>query len=51
MQLSLRYDDLVHRKLKIIAAYNGISLNKLIMQIFDDKIADWEKTHGEIEIP
>lgn len=51
MQLSLRYDDLIHRKLKVIAAYEGISLNRLIMKMFDEKVAEWENSHGVIEIP
>lgn len=50
MQLGIRYDDNVHRKLKVIAAYRGISMNKLIMNLFDKEIADWEREHGAIEI-
>ncbi len=51
MQLGIRYDDMVHRKLKVIAAYRGISLNKLIMSLFDKEIAEWEHEHGDIDIP
>lgn len=51
MNLTIRYDDTVHRKLKIIAAYQDVSLNKLIMNSFDKTIADWEREHGEIKIP
>lgn len=51
MQLGIRYDDAVHRKLKVIAAYKGISLNRLIMSLFDTCIVDWEREHGEIEFP
>ena len=51
MNLAIRYDDTVHRKLKIIAAFKDISLNKLIMKMFDKTIADWEREHGEIKIP
>ena len=51
MQLGIRYDDTVHRKLKVIAAYKGISLNRLIMMLFDNEIASWEGEHGPIEFP
>ena len=51
MQLGIRYDDTVHRKLKVIAAYKGESLNKLIMSLFDECILDWEREHGEIKFP
>ena len=51
MNLAIRYDDIVHKKLKIIAAFQDISLNKLMMKVFDKTIADWEREHGEIEIP
>ena len=51
MQLSIRYDDNVHRKLKVIAAYKEKSLNTLIMSLFDKEIAEWEHAHGEIKFP
>ena len=51
MRLSIRYDDLIHRKLKVIAAYEGISLNKLITKSFENTITEWESSHSVIEIP
>ena len=51
MQLAIRYDDVIHRKLKIIAAYRNISLNSLMLDIFNRQIAEWEKEHGEIKVP
>ena len=51
MPLTIRYDETVHRKLKIIAAYKNESLNKLLLNSFDKTIADWEREHGEIKIP
>lgn len=51
MQLAIRYDDVIHRKLKIIAAYKNMSLNSLILDIFNKQIAEWEKEHGEIKFP
>ena len=49
--LSIRYDDTVHRKLKIIAAYKDISMNSLIMELFDKCIKEWESEHGPIQFP
>lgn len=51
MQLSIRYDDDIHRKLKVIAAYCEKSLNSLIQDIFTREVNDWEKAHGVIEFP
>ena len=51
MQLSIRYDDNIHRKLKVIAAYREKSLNSLIQDMFKREVTDWEKAHGAIEFP
>lgn len=49
--LTIRYDDLVHRKLKVIAAYKGISLNALMMELFDSCITEWESRNGPVRLP
>lgn len=49
--LTIRYNDETHRKLKIIAAYQGISLNALILKSFDNVIHSWEAEHGPILLP
>lgn len=51
MQLAIRYDDDVHRKLKVIAAYKGKSLNTLMKDMFSREVTDWEQKHGVIEFP
>ena len=51
MQLSIRYDDDIHRKLKVIAAYREKSLNALIMDLFKREVTNWESEHGVIEFP
>ena len=51
MQLSIRYDDDIHRKLKVIAAYCEKSLNSLIQDMFNREVSEWEKKHGVIEFP
>ena len=45
--LGIRYDDTVHRKLKIIAAYKSKSLNRLMNDMFNREIADWEREHDK----
>ena len=49
--LTIRYDDLEHRKMKVIAAYKGLSLNALIMELFKDCITKWESEHGPVQLP
>lgn len=49
--LTIRYDDEMHRKLKIIAAYQDVSLNTLIQKSFDEVIRSWEATHGPLVLP
>lgn len=49
--LTIRYDDTVHRKLKVIAAYKGVSLNALMMELFDSCIREWESHNGPLQLP
>lgn len=51
MQLSIRYDDDIHRKLKVITAYKEKSLNALLQELFKREVASWECEHGAIEFP
>ena len=39
--LTLRFDDEVHRKMKIIAATKGISLNSLVQNLFQREVDRW----------
>ena len=47
----LRIDKLTMQKLKIIAAYNGRSLNKEIEFHLKEVVASYENIHGTISIP
>ena len=49
--LTLRYDELLHRKLKVVAVYRDKSLNSLIADILAKSVSDWEREHGKIEFP
>ena len=49
--ITIRIEDNPRRKLKVIAGYEDKSLNGIISQAIDEKIEDWERKHGAIEIP
>ncbi len=48
---TIRVEETARRKLKVIAGYEDKSLNGIITSAIDEKIAEWERTHGAIEIP
>ena len=48
---TMRFDDMQHRKLKVIAALHGDSLSAYLQKMFNKEIRDWEKIHGEIQLP
>ena len=48
---TIRFEDDIHQKMKVIAAYHKKSLNAFMMEMFRQKITDWEKAHGAIEFP
>ena len=48
---TIRISDTARRKLKVIAGYEDISINAIISKLIDEKVSDWEKTHGVIAIP
>jgi len=48
---TLRFEDIEHRKLKVIAALHGDSLSAYLQKMFRKEIEDWEEKHGAIEIP
>lgn len=49
MQISIRYDDDLHRKLRVIAAYHEKPLNALIVDTLKNLVKDWEKQRGAIK--
>jgi len=48
--LTIRYDDEIHHKLKIIAATRGVSLNSLLQQLFVQEVDRWEKKYGTVRL-
>ena len=49
--ITIRLEDMPRRKLKVIAGYEDLSLNGVIIQAIDEKIASYEERHGVIRIP
>ena len=47
---TVRYDESLHHKLKIIAAYKKQSLNALLLDISNQEVKAWERKHGGIEL-
>lgn len=48
---SVRFDENVHRKLKVIAAYHEKSLNTFMNDSLAEVVQNWEREHGEIKFP
>ena len=48
--LTIRYEDEIHQKLKVIAAMRGISLNVLLQQLFTQEVERWEAKHGIVKL-
>ena len=48
--LSIRIDDNLLHKLRIVADYNGRSANSQILILIRDAVEEFEKAHGKIEL-
>jgi predicted transcriptional regulator len=48
--LTIRYDDVIHHKLKVIAATRGLSLNALLQQLLVQEVDRWEAKYGIVQI-
>lgn len=48
---TIRYEDELHYKLKVIASYHKQSLNAFMLDSFNEIVRNWEKEHGEIKFP
>ena len=49
ISFSIRLDEMTHRKIKIIAAYENKSINSVILDLINSKIRDWQEQNGEIK--
>lgn len=49
-KFTLRTDSELLKKIKIVADYNGRSANRELEVLMKKHIADFEQTHGKIEI-
>jgi predicted HicB family RNase H-like nuclease len=48
--LTIRYDDTIHHKLKIIAATRSMSLNALLQQLLVQEVNRWEEKYGTVKL-
>ena len=48
---TIRYDDELHYKLKVIASYHRKSLNAFMLDCFNGIVQEWEREHGAIKFP
>ena len=51
IQIGLRLEDTLHRKIKIISAYERRSMNTQIEYAIQTYIENYEAKHGEIVFP
>ncbi len=50
-QVLLRLPDDLHRKARMIAAYNGESLSAYFVDIVGAAVEKWEDEHGKLPAP
>ena len=51
VQLTVRLPDDLHTKIKVIAAYEDISINAMVVESFQKRIELWEKENGKLPEP
>ena len=49
--LSIRMNTELHDKLKYVAAYEGRSMSRQILQLIVECVRTFEREHGPIELP
>ena len=50
MRLSIKLDDNLHKKLKIIAVQTHKPLNTVTVEFYEDFVKNYELEHGEIKL-
>lgn len=51
VQLTVRLPDALHTKIKVIAAYDDSSINNIVVEALENKVALWEKEYGKLLMP
>jgi predicted HicB family RNase H-like nuclease len=49
--LTVRYGDELHTKLRVLAAFRDVSLNALVVEAMEEKVAQWEAKYGPLPLP
>lgn len=50
-QLTLRIQDQLHTKLRVLAAFKNVSQNDLVNLAIKELIDRWEEKHGDLPNP
>ena len=51
IQFSIRVEDPIHVKLRIMAAFKDVSMNALVVEALVEKIKNWEDQFGPLPLP
>jgi predicted HicB family RNase H-like nuclease len=51
VQFSIRVDDDVHAKLRVLSAFQNKSLNAVVSDAMKTHLDQWEQKHGPLPLP
>lgn len=51
IQFSIRLDDSIHAKLRVLAAFQNKSLNAVVAEAMKSHLDQWEQKHGPLPLP
>jgi predicted HicB family RNase H-like nuclease len=51
VQFSVRVEDQVHAKLRVMAAFKDAPLNAIVVEALSEKIKSWESQFGPLPLP
>lgn len=51
VQFSIRTQDEIHAKLRVLAAFQNKSLNAVVTDAMRSHIDQWEQKHGPLPLP
>lgn len=50
-QLTVRLPDDLHTKIKVIAAYDDVPINSMIVEALLERVNQWEQKYGSLPMP
>ena len=51
VQFSIRLEDDIHAKLRVLAAFQNKSLNSVVAEAMKAHLDHWERKHGPLPLP